>query len=211
MNTPSGNMLSGKGGGGRRREERARSLCIYIAGSYRNLIAVRLLTDALREAGHLVLDWTLLTPPLPPGLSAEECRAALDSDDYGDTFDFCASACAGADLVIYLGPSGQDAACEVGMACSAGVPVVGITTRLDRPGLILGRAVSKWYFEIPELLADVAAYAERGGAKRRCRVCGCVDNHACPGGCWWVDKDLCSACAEEERPNEESRVKEGAA
>ncbi len=32
-----------------------------------------------------------------------------------------------------------------------------------------------------------------------CRVCGCVDEAACPtshGPCWWVDADdtLCSAC-----------------
>jgi hypothetical protein len=31
--------------------------------------------------------------------------------------------------------------------------------------------------------------------KRRCRVCGCTDDHACPGGCYWVAPDLCSACA----------------
>lgn len=30
---------------------------------------------------------------------------------------------------------------------------------------------------------------------RRCRKCGCTDLHACPGGCSWVDIDLCSACA----------------
>jgi predicted kinase len=33
----------------------------------------------------------------------------------------------------------------------------------------------------------------------RCRVCGCTDDRACPGGCWWVQDpllgDLCSACA----------------
>jgi hypothetical protein len=29
-----------------------------------------------------------------------------------------------------------------------------------------------------------------------CRVCGCTDSHACPGGCHWVEVDLCSACAE---------------
>jgi len=27
-----------------------------------------------------------------------------------------------------------------------------------------------------------------------CRVCGCSEFNACPGGCSWVDKDLCSAC-----------------
>ena len=32
---------------------------------------------------------------------------------------------------------------------------------------------------------------------RTCRVCGCTDEHACPGGCSWVQEDLCSACQEE--------------
>jgi hypothetical protein len=32
-----------------------------------------------------------------------------------------------------------------------------------------------------------------------CRVCGCTDYHACPGGCYWVEDpegmgDLCSQC-----------------
>ena len=27
-----------------------------------------------------------------------------------------------------------------------------------------------------------------------CRVCGCSDKRACPGGCHWVEKDLCSDC-----------------
>jgi len=34
--------------------------------------------------------------------------------------------------------------------------------------------------------------------KRKCRVCGCTDNRACPGGCYWVEEDLCSACAGKE-------------
>lgn len=29
---------------------------------------------------------------------------------------------------------------------------------------------------------------------RRCRVCGCTDDRACPGGCWWAGPDLCTAC-----------------
>lgn len=28
----------------------------------------------------------------------------------------------------------------------------------------------------------------------KCKICGCTDNHACKGGCFWVDDDLCSAC-----------------
>lgn len=28
----------------------------------------------------------------------------------------------------------------------------------------------------------------------KCRACGCTDDRACLGGCWWVEPDLCSAC-----------------
>lgn len=28
-----------------------------------------------------------------------------------------------------------------------------------------------------------------------CRVCGCTDDDACPGGCCWVARSLCSKCA----------------
>lgn len=28
-----------------------------------------------------------------------------------------------------------------------------------------------------------------------CKLCGCYDDRACPGGCSWVRPDLCSTCA----------------
>jgi hypothetical protein len=31
--------------------------------------------------------------------------------------------------------------------------------------------------------------------EQKCRVCGCTWEHACPGGCYWVEPDLCSQCA----------------
>lgn len=31
--------------------------------------------------------------------------------------------------------------------------------------------------------------------ERKCRVCGCTQNNACQGGCYWIDIDLCSQCA----------------
>lgn len=30
---------------------------------------------------------------------------------------------------------------------------------------------------------------------RQCRICGCTDQHACPGGCSWAAEDLCSRCS----------------
>ncbi len=35
------------------------------------------------------------------------------------------------------------------------------------------------------------------GDERRCRICGCTEDNACTGGCWWVEEDLCSVCAQE--------------
>ncbi len=29
---------------------------------------------------------------------------------------------------------------------------------------------------------------------RICRKCGCTDNRACHGGCFWIGLDLCSSC-----------------
>lgn len=36
-----------------------------------------------------------------------------------------------------------------------------------------------------------------------CRVCGCTDDRACPGGCWWVEPDLCSQCQWFNEPTDE--------
>lgn len=33
---------------------------------------------------------------------------------------------------------------------------------------------------------------------RACRVCNCTQHQACPGGCTWVEEDLCSACVGKE-------------
>jgi hypothetical protein len=44
---------------------------------------------------------------------------------------------------------------------------------------------------------------ERVHTEQVCRVCGCTDDNACSGGCWWVEEDLCSACAGEAE-NEDS-------
>jgi hypothetical protein len=136
------------------------SLSVYIASSFRNLPAVLMLRDRLTEAGHKVLDWTRLAPPLPEGASPEERRLALDSDERGVIFAECSEACGHADLVIYLGPAGQDAACEVGMAYAAGTPVFGLAGPLEKPGLILTRAVLRWYGEPGELLKAVDLLAE---------------------------------------------------
>lgn len=49
-----------------------------------------------------------------------------------------------------------------------------------------------------------ALMAKNLGTMRKCRVCGCDDFHACPGGCSWVEDDLCSACVGKEQKNEQA-------
>ena len=34
--------------------------------------------------------------------------------------------------------------------------------------------------------------------EQKCRACGCTQERACPGGCYWVEPDLCSTCADRE-------------
>lgn len=54
---------------------------------------------------------------------------------------------------------------------------------------------------LPLNLALVVVYSRNIRAWRRqadvrsCRRCGCTDDRACFGGCYWVAPDLCSVCA----------------
>jgi hypothetical protein len=144
----------------------SRALKIYIASSARNIHAVDMLMALLKDAGHFILDWTQYLPPLGAHVPPDKRRRLIDSDERGYIFEFCVNSSAGADLVIYLGESGQDAACEVGIAFNAGVPVIGMAGPLEAPGLILTRAVTVWCDSINELLGTVEEFAEGNPAWR---------------------------------------------
>lgn len=56
-----------------------------------------------------------------------------------------------------------------------------------------------------DVISRVTALGAQGGIDqvllelvRTCHVCGCTDERACFGGCWWVNDDgtpdLCSSC-----------------
>lgn len=51
------------------------------------------------------------------------------------------------------------------------------------------------------VLAGVAVWLveqhRREPGLRSCIHCGCTDDHACPGGCWWISTrpPICSRCA----------------
>ena len=39
-----------------------------------------------------------------------------------------------------------------------------------------------------------------------CRICGCTDDDACKGGCWWVSPGLCSRCVPKKKPGRRRRA-----
>lgn len=51
---------------------------------------------------------------------------------------------------------------------------------------------------IPTLLStniNMDIYLNPYCGNMKCNYCGCSDNHACGGGCYWFKPDLCSQCA----------------
>lgn len=51
---------------------------------------------------------------------------------------------------------------------------------------------------------------ERVSNEPVCRVCGCTQNNACLGGCFWVEDDLCSRCQAQLLPNMADTVRKEA-
>jgi hypothetical protein len=83
--------------------------------------------------------------------------------------------------------------------------MVAVVQSLVDAGVILMCSVEQGTPDLSDQeVAALAAEAERGydpaaitrvRERRRCRFCGCTDDRACRGGCWWVEPDLCSTCA----------------
>lgn len=90
----------------------------------------------------------------------------------------------------------------------------------DEAGFRLYCVIGKIDTDRPEMLCRVGVYGHHWPvpvtaifdgegpfvdlfADRRCRECGCTDEHGCANGCWWVEPDLCSNCVATEKEIEE--------
>lgn len=67
---------------------------------------------------------------------------------------------------------------------------------------VIAMAIVDWDWDV--LPSGLVVCGECSDA-RKCRVCGCSNHHACPGGCGWVEDDLCSVCGGREPEREVSR------
>lgn len=150
-----------------------RPLTVYTAASFRHLHAVRLFHDALRARipDVQILDWTDKATS-PDGLTPDERRRWFDAEQQGgQVYEFCADACSNADVVVYLGASGQDAGVEVGLAAGAGTPVLGVLGPLEAPGLMLHGAAALWCRDIQETIDVLALLGQCCGGWSRGPEC----------------------------------------
>jgi hypothetical protein len=135
-------------------------LKIYIASSWKNQHAVEMLSLFLRQKGHTVLSF--VENNYGEGHSSKkpmDFEKWVETEQAERAFDYDVMGATTSDLVVYVGPSGKDAAAEVGAAWAAGVPVIGLWAKGEDFGL-MRRMVARWFERFPELLHDVEKLQE---------------------------------------------------
>jgi nucleoside 2-deoxyribosyltransferase len=130
---------------------------IYIASSWKNQHAVEMLTALLRAKGHEVISFvekcfdelnTVAKIGENEWINSPAGRMAFEYDTKGATES---------DLVIYIGPSGMDAAAEVGAAWAKGIPILGLWAKGDPLGL-MRLMMSSWHDNYKDLLRAVEKF-----------------------------------------------------
>jgi hypothetical protein len=79
----------------------------------------------------------------------------------------------------------NDAAVKAGMAAAR---MLGAPT----PGSVVGGIINA---ALPHLTIS----SDLLTTVRQCRICGCTDDEACPGGCSWSQPEICSTCGDRDQ------------
>lgn len=132
-----------------------KKLIIYIAASWKHRHAVEMLTALLRERGHEVKSFVENNhgedvKPVP-------FETWVESVEAEESFRYDTGAAMRSDITIYIGPSGKDAAAEVGMAWACGRITLGLYAKGEDFGLM--RKMLHWHRDHLDLLKTVDAYA----------------------------------------------------
>jgi hypothetical protein len=126
---------------------------IYIASSWRNQHAIEMLTALLRDRGHEVISWVENNY----GENHNHVTGKFDfetwvnSKESNQSFYFDTNGATRSDLVIYLSPSGKDAAAEVGAAWACNIPVLGLYSKGEDFGL-MRKMIRRWFERYTDLL-----------------------------------------------------------
>jgi hypothetical protein len=128
---------------------------IYIASSWKNQHAVEMLTALLRERKHEVLSF--VENNYGEGHSAKkpmDFEEWIHTKQADSSFKYDTEGAMENDLVIYISPSGKDAAAECGMAWARGVPIIGLYAKGEDFGL-MRKMMNYWcerYTEVLEVI-----------------------------------------------------------
>jgi len=130
---------------------------IYIASSWKNQHGVEMLTALLREKGHEVISW--VENNYDEGYASND-NAEFNfekwvwTDNGAQAFDFDTKGATECDLLIYYGPAGKDACCELGAAWAKDIPCIALFAKGEDLGL-MRRMISKWHDRVYDLLLHV--------------------------------------------------------
>ena len=127
---------------------------IYIASSWKNQHAVEMLTALLRERKHEVLSFIENNYNENHITKNFDFETWVNSDESDQAFEYDSQAAMKSDLVIYISPSGKDAAAEIGMAFACGVPIIGLFAKGENFGL-MRKIMSAWYERYTDVLKAI--------------------------------------------------------
>jgi hypothetical protein len=132
---------------------------IYICSSWKNQHAVEMLTEMLEQRGHTVISF-VRKAAIDEGrahFGSFSMESWINSNVGIEKFDFDTRGATTSDLVIYIGPSGMDAGCEIGAAWHAGVPIYGLWAKGEQIGL-MRHMINLWFKDYKELLQALVTY-----------------------------------------------------
>lgn len=131
-------------------------MTIYIASSWKNQHAVEMLTAILRDKGHTVVSFVetnFYELEVAKRIGFDEW---IKSDDGYKAFKYDTNGATQSDLVVYISPSGKDAAAEVGAAWAMGIPILALYAKGEDFGL-MRRMISEWFERYPDLIKTIDA------------------------------------------------------
>jgi hypothetical protein len=126
---------------------------IYIASSWKNQHAVEMLTWFLRVEGFTVISWVENNYGEQHNHVTKKMdfETWVNSPESDQSFEFDTRGATTCDLLIYVGPSGKDAAAEVGAAWGNSVPIIGLFAKGEDFGL-MRKMMQHWFTRWEEVV-----------------------------------------------------------
>lgn len=123
-----------------------------------------MLTEILRNGGHEVLSFVENnhgeTNPNAPHAATDEQGNEIPFEQWcwhergRKSFEYDTNGATKSDLVIYLGPSGNDASAEMGAAWASKVPIFGLWAKGEQIGL-MRRMMTMWFTDFRRMLVEI--------------------------------------------------------